>query len=257
MQERKMQTSILKEMTHSGPLAPSSGQRQPEKNSYLQKPEPVEGQSESFSRFQGDVKQPDSTSKFHSKSKEENLSSKSPRRLKPNASAELAVLKLSQVNAGPKSLLDLFKALQHNDTVVELDISNKDGFLRNANLPIKVLKKGLCPYLRNRNCVLNTLNLFGCNLGNEGLSQLAQVIIENNSLVVLNIGNNLLTGVQSASWIVKIMSTCGNLQDLNISHNDFGNQGISRILTELSSKNHLHQINLLNLNVNHCGVTQV
>ena len=133
------------------------------------------------------------------------------------------VLKLSQVNAGAKSFLKLFKALLHNDTVVELDISNRDGFLRNANLPTKVLKKGLCPYLRNKHCVLSTLNLFGCNLGNEGLPALAQAITENTSLVVLNIGNNLLTGVHSASLIVQMMSTCGTLQDLDISHNNFGN----------------------------------
>ena len=70
------------------------------------------------------------------------------------AAEQLVSLKLSQVSATSKAFLVLLKVLRHNTTLIELDISNKDGFSRNSNMSMKLMTNGICPYLRQTNCIL-------------------------------------------------------------------------------------------------------
>ncbi len=60
---------------------------------------------------------------------------------------------------------------------------------------------------------------------------------KNKSLLVLNIGNNLLNGDLSARKIVTILNSCKNLLELDISENLLKSKGASQIITALCEVN--------------------
>ena len=168
------------------------------------------------------------------------------------AATELISLKLSQVNAASDTFLELFRVLKTNNSLVNLEISNRDGQLRNSNIQARLMMQGICPYLRGLNCLLNHLNIFGCQMGNQGFKRFAEAIVENTSLLSLNIGNNSLTGSSSAQKVVLILKYAQNLVDLNISHNNFENRGLYCILTALAQE---RELKIEHFNMSHCGAT--
>ena len=91
-------------------------------------------------------------------------------------------------------------------------------------------------------------------MGNQGFKRFVEAIIDNRSLLSLNIGNNSLTGSTSAQKIVLILKYAPNLVDLNISHNNFENRGLYYILTALARE---RELKVEHLNMSHCGATQV
>ena len=118
---------------------------------------------------------------------------------------------------------------------------------------MKLLSNGICPYLNQTNCILNHLNIYGCNIGNEGFLKLSEAVVQNHSLVVLNIGSNSISGMQSANAIIRILKECFNILDLNISSNNMGNLSMSRIFTHLF----IEGASICNLDVSNCGITQI
>jgi len=121
--------------------------------------------------------------------------------------------------------------------LIELNLSNQDGFLRNWNITKTFIKNGLGPYLCKHDCFLNYLNIFGCCIGIQGLYELVPALKKNKSLLVLNIGNNLLNGDLSARKIVTILNSCKNLLELDISENLLKSKGASQIITALCEVN--------------------
>lgn len=61
------------------------------------------------------------------------------------------------------------------------------------------MKEGICKYITKPMCVLNTLNLEGCHIGNMGFKLLAQSLKSNTSIISLNLSNNVITSVEQAS----------------------------------------------------------
>ena len=80
----------------------------------------------------------------------------------------------------------------NNNTIIDLDLSNKDGAFRNSYFTLDIIKNGLCPYIGNPHCLLNFLNIYGCNIGPKGLKLLVQALKKNKTLIYLNIGDNKL-----------------------------------------------------------------
>lgn len=151
------------------------------------------------------------------------------------AGDELISLDLSQVGAGPAGFYRLFTTLQTNSTLTNLVLANRAGVPRNRGLnhPF-LLAKGLCPYLAGPFCVLTSLDLYGAQLGNPGLAKLTAALVQNQSLLVLNLGFNSLTGSAAAEHICTLLRDCTNIVDLDISRNSFGNGGMTRVLSTLA-----------------------
>jgi hypothetical protein len=67
-------------------------------------------------------------------------------------------------------------------------MSNTSGIYRNSVISTPTITNHIGPYLQNKNCVLNILNIYGCNIGNRGFISLADSILKNNSIFSLNLG---------------------------------------------------------------------
>jgi len=97
-----------------------------------------------------------------------------------------------------KNFKKLFKVLMTNDTIIDLNLSCKSGTFRNYYMNLDTLDHGLCLYLSQPNCLLNFLNIYGCNIGAKGLASLVKALNVNKSILYLNIGSNNLTGTHCA-----------------------------------------------------------
>jgi len=86
----------------------------------------------------------------------------------------------------------------------------------NKSLSFEIIKTGLCPYLSNKYCVLNFLNIFGCNIGNKGLIELKSALISNKSLIYLNLGLNKLLKKEAAYAISEIIKNCHQLTEFDL-----------------------------------------
>jgi len=95
-----------------------------------------------------------------------------------------------------------------NNTIIDLNLSCQDGTFRNSYMTLDTLNHGLCPYLTKPNCLLNFLNIYGCNIGTKGLSSLVEALFTNKTLLYLNIGRNKLTGSDCAELISDMLETC-------------------------------------------------
>ena len=92
-------------------------------------------------------------------------------------------------------MVNLFKVLKDNHTLIDLNLSNPDSMIQNSHLTAEVIQDGIYPYLTNKECVLNFLNLSGLYMGNEAFNILQKAIIKNASLISINLSYNHLSGV--------------------------------------------------------------
>ena len=92
-------------------------------------------------------------------------------------------------------MLKMFVELKYNHTLIDLNLSNINSMMQNANLTSEVVEEGIYPYLTNKDCVLNFLNLQGCFMGNHAFCIFSKAVIKNTSLLSLNIAHNHLSGI--------------------------------------------------------------
>ena len=106
------------------------------------------------------------------------------------SASELIYLNVGQANASAHGLTRLLRSLRQTSTLIELDLANRSGHLRNSNVTAAQIQHGLGPLLTSDNCVLSILNLFGCNIAQSGLVRLAEILQLNKTVTSLNIGFN-------------------------------------------------------------------
>jgi len=131
----------------------------------------------------------------------------------------------------------VLKVLNNNKTIINLSIANKEGTLRNQNMHVALISKGLFPFLSKPDCVLNHLDLEGIQIGNQGIVALSEAICQNTSLISLNLANNKLQSQGGATAIAKIISKCHQIQTLNISRNRLENKGMAIVLAAYTNDN--------------------
>lgn len=102
--------------------------------------------------------------------------------------------------------------------------------------------------------MLNTLNLFGCNIGLYGLMKLSEVLMENKTIKELNIGFNQLQGAISAEKICIIIANCKNIEELDVSRNKFGQRGLSLIFDAICEYEQENRCHLKKINISQCNV---
>lgn len=103
-------------------------------------------------------------------------------------SSTIVYLNISSNSIKEAGAEHIFGALRYNNTLVELDISSKEGLNKNCiRSGTRSLKESL-----KQNCTLAILNLANTQLNMEGLTYLTAGLKQNSGVASLNIGQNEL-----------------------------------------------------------------
>ena len=157
---------------------------------------------------------------------------------------EATSLSLSCINGIGRALLQLMNSLRNATQLVSLDVSSNN--VRSV--------QSLSQLLRNRECMLENLNLANSPLNGECLSSLAGSLLANGKLRTLNLSKNS-GSVYTRHWLplVDVLgSSKSGLVEVNLHGNYIGNDVATRFAEAL-----VENIKLQKLGISDCGVTQV
>ena len=177
---------------------------------------------------------------------------------------------------GNSGLANLLKGVIRCDSLVSLDIGSNDIAIEGASLLFKTLKKhpslsvltianhdrlhrnrigaNACYDLRDflkENKIISSLNIADNRIGNEGLSVVAQALDKHCVLIIFNLSNNDLEGVQAIDCISSYLSRTKNLLELNLSNNKLRDGA----MTKLASIFEGHKTSLQRLELKNCQIT--
>jgi Ran GTPase-activating protein (RanGAP) involved in mRNA processing and transport len=113
----------------------------------------------------------------------------------------------------------LFKVLKTHPTLTALTIANHDRMHRNR------IGQFACDDLLDllsTNKILSYLNIADNRIGNEGLRKITPGLTPKSPLVVLNLSNNDLDGLQTIECLFEYLHSARNLLELNLSSNRIG-----------------------------------
>ena len=164
-----------------------------------------------------------------------------------NMLKENQILKSLNLSSNPElgelALLYIAKGLQHNSSLVQLNLSSCALTVtdRSEQALFNMLKK---------NTTVKGLNLSGnTSLGDTGIKCISEGISQSTTLILLNVRNCGITA-SGAKHLLQMLSQNQSLQSLNIGANHIGDQGISNIPGALKSNKTLRE-----LLIPHCGIT--
>ena len=156
----------------------------------------------------------------------------------------MVYLNISSNNIREAGAEHIFGALRNNISLVELDISSKEGLNKNSiRSGTRSLKESL-----KHNTTLTILNLSSTQLNLEGLSNLTAGLKHNSSICSLDIGNNDL-GEECVENLMHILRE-HELLELILASNHLGNESISQLMDFISKLNRSLRIEHLNLSGN-------
>jgi hypothetical protein len=152
--------------------------------------------------------------------------------------SRVATLVLEHGNLIDSTVKSLSTALLHNTTLKSLNLSNN----------MKITPTGWVAFsnvLRDRNTVLETLDLRHNDIGNVGLDALANALGNNSSLKELVIWG--IDGISAAGWVR--FSTClsnptSALERLILWNNSLTNEGIAALANALANNSRLRELDL-------------
>lgn len=141
----------------------------------------------------------------------------------------------------------LFKSLVYNTSLIDLDISSKDGRYRN-----RIHSKGIesLKTIIIQNPFLQILNISGNAIKNEGIKLLCSAILisTHKALLSLDIAENEITHLGCDSLYKLLIES--NILKLNLKGNNLGNQGSEMISQAL----YFSRSKLINLNISNCNL---
>ena len=146
-------------------------------------------------------------------------------------------------NIGSAGAVSIFRSLEHNTSLEELDLSD------NWQLTYRDSEAVGCAIERmlNENKTLKILNLSGCELDTAVATHTATGLAYNASLAELNIGENIcINKITSEGWVHLFKALCNNtsLKKLNISWNEVGMEGSVALAEMLSCNKSLTELDL-------------
>ena len=158
-------------------------------------------------------------------------------------SMSLISLDIASNNISYKGGQFIFQNLSEQQSIIDLNISSLEGTNRNriTNLGLKYID-----LFFNKNKYIETLNLSGNSLKDEGLVLICQSINDNRNLHTLNLSNNEIGSsgiIQGLTYI----NSC-KLITLNLSSNQLLDSGIKALSNSLQ-----YFPNLRELNISNCG----
>ena len=174
-----------------------------------------------------------------------------------NVNRALEVLNLAYCGLNTGVVTHIFRSLEHNTSLEELDLS------RNSQLAEGDSEAVGCAIERmlNVNTTLKVLNLSGCRLDTTVNTHIADGLANNASLAELNIGADIWSrnNITSEGWVHLFKALCNNtpLKKLNITHNDLGVKGSVALSEMLSCNKALTKLNLGWCDIPEAGLTEI
>ena len=137
----------------------------------------------------------------------------------------------------------IFQLLQDQQSIIDLNISSIEGTNRNRLTALGI--KNIECFLNN-NIFIETFNISGNSIKDEGFKLICQGLNDNNSLLNLNVSNNDIhfKGIYQG---LNSISVC-KLYSLNISNNPLLDEGLKCLSTKLKNLQNLHKLNVSNCN---------
>ena len=135
----------------------------------------------------------------------------------------------------------IFSNLKDQQSIIDLNISSIEGTNRNRLTASGI--KDIELFLK-KNIFLETLNLSGNSIKDEGFILLCKGLNGNNNLINLNISNNEIhdKGLKKG---LDLITSC-KLDSLNISYNPILNNGLKKLTHSLKNFQNLHKLNVSN-----------
>jgi Ran GTPase-activating protein (RanGAP) involved in mRNA processing and transport len=163
-------------------------------------------------------------------------------------SKTLVYLNLSSNSITHKGGQKIFSSFIGQQSIIDLNLSSIEGSNRN-----RITEVGIedIPLYLNNNHFIETLNLSGNSLKNEGFILICQGLQKNQNLLNLDISNNNINekGIKKGFDIIISSKISGALVNLNICNNHLTNAGL-----EILSSNLKIFPNLVSLNLSFCGL---
>ena len=155
----------------------------------------------------------------------------------------LKSLNLSNNNLGELALLYIAKGLQHNTSLVQLNLSS-------CALTVTDRSEQALGEMLKTNTTLKGLNMSGnTSLGDTGVKCISEGTFVSTTLILLNLRNCGITA-SGAKYLSQMLSQNRSLQSLDIGANHIGDEGISNIAEALKSNKTLRE-----LLMPYCGIT--
>ena len=156
-------------------------------------------------------------------------------------SMSLISLNVSSNNITYKGGQIIFADLAEQQSVIDLNISTVEGSNRNH---LNYLGLRDIEHFFNKNKYIETLNICGNSIKDEGFISLCKGLKDNKNLQILNISNNEIHS-QGLTQGLNLISTC-KIYSLNLSQNKLLDAGIKILSNSLQFFPNLHKLNLSN-----------
>ena len=156
-------------------------------------------------------------------------------------SMSLLSLNITSNSISYKGGLLIFKELYNQQSIIDLNISSIEGTNRNR-LTAAGIKN--IPFFLKNNIFIETFNLAGNSIKNEGFILLSKGLNNNDNLLGLNISNNDIhnKGLIQGLNLIKICK----LYSLNLSNNPILDEGIKKLTDSIKNFPNLQKINVSN-----------
>ena len=173
-------------------------------------------------------------------------------------SQSVQALKLKHCNITSTGAVSIFRSLELNTSLEELDLSGNSQLVEGDSEAVGCAIERML----NVNKTLTVLNLSSCRLDTTVATHTAAGLVHNASLEELNIGGNIYSRnniISSEGWIQLFKALCNNtsLKKLDITLNDLGMEGSVALAEMLSCNKSLTELNLEWCHIPEDGFTEI
>ena len=160
-------------------------------------------------------------------------------------------------NIGSTAAVSIFRSLEHNTTLEELDLSGNSQLAEGDSEAVGCTIERML----NMNRTLKVLNLNDCRLGITVVTHIAAALAHSTSLTEVNIGRNTVSRniITSEKWIHLFKALCNNtsLKKLDISRNKLGMEGSVALAEMLSCNKSLTELYLSECDLPEAGLREI
>ena len=165
----------------------------------------------------------------------------------------LKVLNLSGCSLGIAVVVSVFRSLEHNTSLEELDLSENRQLAEGDSEAVGCAIERML----NVNRTLKVLNLSGCRLDTAVANHIAAGLVQNDYLIKLNIERNGY--ITSEGWVDVFKALCNNtsLKKLDINVNNVWMEGSVALAEMLSLNKSLTELSLRDCLIPEAGLREI
>ena len=172
-------------------------------------------------------------------------------------SQSVQALKLKHCNISSTGAVSIFRSLEHNTSLEELDLSGNWQLAEGDSEAVGCAIERML----NVNRTLRVLNLNGGTLDTTVATDVAAGLTHNASLIELNNGVDIYSRniITSEGWVHVFKALCNNtsLKKLDISHNKLGMEGSVALAEMLSCNKSMTELNLWSFDIPEGGLREI